>query len=444
MFIHERSNIPIPSLLDLDDATQEHVLNSPDFMRFTIVRNPYARLESAWRDKVELCAPTYERYSRAIKGQLPAGNDSSSLVSFKEFVATLAHDDLANCDPHWRLQTVQTLRGALNFTHVGHLEDFSGIVRTFLAHCGNSALKSKAPMNRMPGSSHYDQVIADRVYDLYRRDFTAFDYAKDSYPRASVPAPQTVPESSFIDEVLERNLMINLLYDERDRLAERVRDLEKATHQEVGSGHAPAIPAEAQRGMGFDELFERYISRIDGWLTKEEAAYLYGLAKQAAEGSIVEVGSYRGRSTAALAFGTNAGARLPVYAVEPHDKFRGVFGGEFGPSDRGCFMRTMAETGLYEHVRLVNVSSEFLGDKWPMPVSMLYIDGDHRYEAVKRDFECWRDKLAAHAVIVLDDASNASSGPGKLAREIADGGAFRLEVGVGKMLCLRIKPERTA
>jgi len=64
-------------------------------------------------------------------------------------------------------------------------------------------------------------------------------------------------------------------------------------------------------------------------------------------------------------------------------------------------------------------------------------DGDHRYEAVRRDFECWRDKLAAHAVIVLDDASNASSGPGKLAREIADGGAFSLEVGVGKMLCLR-------
>ena len=88
-----------------------------------------------------------------------------------------------------------------------------------------------------------------------------------------------VPESSFIDEVLERNLMINLLYDERDRLAERVRDLEKTTHQEVSSGHAPAIPAEAQQGMGFDELFERYISRIDGWLTKEEAAYLYGLAK---------------------------------------------------------------------------------------------------------------------------------------------------------------------
>lgn len=84
----------------------------------------------------------------------------------------------------------------------------------------------------------------------------------------------------------------------------------------------------------------------------------------------------------------------------------------------------MAETRLYEHVRLVNVSSDFLSHNWPMPVSLLYIDGDHRYEAVKRDFECWRGKLAAHAVIILDDASNAASGPGKLAREIGGGGAF--------------------
>ena len=136
----------------------------------------------------------------------------------------------------------------------------------------------------------------------------------------------------------------------------------------------------------------------------------------------------------------NAGAGL--YAVEPHEQFRGLYGGEFGPVDRGCFMRTMAETGLYEHVHLVNVSSEFLSDNWPMPVSLLYIDGDHRYEAVKRDFECWRGKLAAHAVIIFDDASNPSSGPGKLAREIASGGPFTLEVGVGKMLCLRFQPEK--
>jgi hypothetical protein len=90
MFIHERSNLKIPSLLDLDDATQEFVLTSPQFMRFTVVRNAYTRVESAWKDKVRLCAPTYERFHRAIKGKLPTGTDSSSLVSFREFINAIA------------------------------------------------------------------------------------------------------------------------------------------------------------------------------------------------------------------------------------------------------------------------------------------------------------------------------------------------------------------
>src|SRR5271165_4440445 len=49
MFIHERSQFKLPSLLDFNDATQEEILHSNDFFRFTIVRNPYNRLQSAWQ-----------------------------------------------------------------------------------------------------------------------------------------------------------------------------------------------------------------------------------------------------------------------------------------------------------------------------------------------------------------------------------------------------------
>src|ERR1044071_1292611 len=59
MFIHDRSQFRMPSLLDLPSDAQERVLSDPAFFRFTVVRNPYRRLESAWRDKVFLCAPGY-------------------------------------------------------------------------------------------------------------------------------------------------------------------------------------------------------------------------------------------------------------------------------------------------------------------------------------------------------------------------------------------------
>src|SRR5438270_12745204 len=44
MFVHARANMPLLSLLDLDDASQREVLESPDFLRMSVVRNPYSRL----------------------------------------------------------------------------------------------------------------------------------------------------------------------------------------------------------------------------------------------------------------------------------------------------------------------------------------------------------------------------------------------------------------
>jgi predicted O-methyltransferase YrrM len=194
---------------------------------------------------------------------------------------------------------------------------------------------------------------------------------------------------------------------------------------------------DALRASDFDALFERYISRIDGWLSRDEAAFLFHSAKAVREGCIVEVGSYRGRSTTALGFGVNAGAQRPVYAFEPHEPFKGVLGGEFGPEDRGWFMRAMIGTGLYRHVRLVNLSSQFVAASWPMPVELLFIDADHRYAGVKRDFECWRGRLAGGALVVFDDAADPAGGPGQLTRELVAEGFLTLERAVGKMACLR-------
>jgi glycosyltransferase involved in cell wall biosynthesis/predicted O-methyltransferase YrrM len=428
MFVHERSEFKLPSLLDLDDETQRFILSSPEFFRFTIVRNPYTRLQSAWKDKVLTCAPGFEYLYYQIKGGLPQGNDPGSHITFPEFVATISREDLAICNPHWRSQVEHLFFRALNFNFVGRLESLHEAIATFLERAGFAPTQIAEAANQSQANGEYDQELAEKVYALYERDFVDLGYERDSW-KSNTPSPRTrtVSEGRFIDEITERNIIIGNLYSERANLRQRLRQVDEQKSDDK---------LEIPRTGGFDELFDRYVSRIDGWLAKEEAAYLYGLAKDAREGCIVEVGSYRGRSTASLAFGVDAGAGLPVYAVEPHEQFCGLFGGEFGPADRGSFMQTMLETGLYRHVRLLNVSGEFLSEKWPMPVSVLFIDGDHRYEAVKRDFERWRGKLAAGAVVVLDDALDPSSGPGRLAEELVAIGQFVRAPAIGKMGCL--------
>jgi hypothetical protein len=93
------------------------------------------------------------------------------------------------------------------------------------------------------------------------------------------------------------------------------------------------------------------IMMIDGAVDAAECGHLYAEARKLCEGCIVEIGAYRGRSTAALALGTLDGAHLPFYTIEPHEPFVGEYGGKFGPADRGMFFRNMLEVGIADSVR---------------------------------------------------------------------------------------------
>jgi len=156
----------------------------------------------------------------------------------------------------------------------------------------------------------------------------------------------------------------------------------------------------------------------------DEAVLLYNLAKQAQGECIIEVGSYRGRSTTILSRGSIDGNELPVYAIEPHESYTGVLGGKFGSADRGAFYQCMLDTGGYHMVRLVNLSSEIVAPNWNKKVGLLWIDGDHSYAGVKRDFECWSPHLTTSALIAFDDSRNPDLGPRKLIEELVKSGRF--------------------
>jgi hypothetical protein len=213
MFIHDRSQFRMPSLADLPSATQKRVLTDPAFFRFTVVRNPYRRLESAWRDKVFLCAPGYEGFVFNIKHALPNGNVPASFVSFPEFIEAIAGHNLATCDHHWRLQTVNIFYPALNIDHVGRIENVEATVEAYLRRVGRSELMRTTKMNASVGSMHYTPALARRVHDLYGNDFEVFGYPADSWGSPDLSGQDGfVSEAKYNNEILERNIIIGLLY----------------------------------------------------------------------------------------------------------------------------------------------------------------------------------------------------------------------------------------
>ena len=168
----------------------------------------------------------------------------------------------------------------------------------------------------------------------------------------------------------------------------------------------------------------------------EEMTLLYELGKATKDGCIIEVGSYRGRSTMALGRGSMDGHRVPVFAIEPHEEFTGILGGQFGPDDRAAFFRAMLDSQCYEIVRLINLSSEQVTTHWTKPVALLWLDGDHSYEGVSRDMCCWSPHLTANAIVAFHDSTDRNIGPHKVIDELLETGLFRKTAVVSKLTVL--------
>lgn len=141
---------------------------------------------------------------------------------------------------------------------------------------------------------------------------------------------------------------------------------------------------------------------IEGWIAPGEAALLYHLAECVPPDScIVEVGSYRGKSTVALALG--ATPPVEVWAFDPHTAAVGVSGGKYGPVDRLHFNRTLERTMTIGRVRPMACDSQMVARGWSIPISLCFIDGDHSAEGVQRDLDAWLPHIPPKGCLVLDD-----------------------------------------
>jgi MMP 1-O-methyltransferase len=163
-------------------------------------------------------------------------------------------------------------------------------------------------------------------------------------------------------------------------------------------------------------------------LMLDEAAYLYRLARDVGPGTAVEIGRYKGGSTFVLAAGMHPQGRLVSY--DPHVKLRG---GDPDAPLRSALQRY----GLDERVELV-VGDSRTAEAPAGPVHLVFVDGDHRYEAVKADHERWTSLLAPGGHVLFHDAVEgafavADPGVARLVSELDGDERLRREAGAGSL-----------
>lgn len=151
-------------------------------------------------------------------------------------------------------------------------------------------------------------------------------------------------------------------------------------------------------------------SDIPGWFDFE-GLYRAQVERVVGEARLVEVGSWLGRSTAFLAFCVaQSGKPIRFYAV---DHGRGSPDGEAvyrdkllegGGTTLGFLHRSLLECGVADSVVILGTTSQRAAELFALDsLDFVFIDGEHRYEAVTADLKAWWPKVKLGGVFAGHD-----------------------------------------
>ena len=155
----------------------------------------------------------------------------------------------------------------------------------------------------------------------------------------------------------------------------------------------------------------KQIEAVDGWLIPGQEFWLFSTAYKLRDGArIVEIGSYKGRSTVSLGLAC-CGTRKHVYSI---DRWQGVYQDvEFNADIRNIFekgffdewQKNIAINILQDYVTPLVGNSADIARIWKAPIDMLFVDGSHRFEDVIDDFENYYPYVVSGGVMAFHDVT---------------------------------------
>lgn len=172
--------------------------------------------------------------------------------------------------------------------------------------------------------------------------------------------------------------------------------------------------------------------RVLGYLSEENGAVLFETVQVVRPRTLLEIGSFLGRSTVLLALAQRSAgiADARLVTVDPH---RGQHtprddpDAEIDPVTLGVFRQSLARAGVEALVEPWVMTSGEAAHRWKEPIDLLYVDGWHSFDAVMDDARSFLPYLSPSGVVIFDDYSHPLwPGVGKAVHALVEEGAFHL------------------
>lgn len=173
---------------------------------------------------------------------------------------------------------------------------------------------------------------------------------------------------------------------------------------------SPALPP------GFEAHADAMVAladRIEGRVTRREMRLLALLgAAPTCAGTVLEIGSYRGRSTIILAKSAALAGDTRIHAVDPLSLPSETDPSALAAEDvAASFHQNLRNEGVEALVDFHQMRSTELAATWTLPLRLLWIDGDHTLDGARSDFRCFAPFLQPGAIVAFHDVLSRFPGP---------------------------------
>ncbi len=163
------------------------------------------------------------------------------------------------------------------------------------------------------------------------------------------------------------------------------------------------------------KLDEKLLNTVKGFLDVHEGKALYEVALEASRyGPCLEIGSYCGKSTVYIGSACKKNKGI-LFSIDHHRGSEEQQPGEeyfdpelFDPEASRvdtfqAFRKTVEAAGLLDTVVPMVCRSEVAARLWATPLSLVFIDGGHSYEAAYTDYNAWAGHIIPNGYLLIHD-----------------------------------------
>jgi hypothetical protein len=179
--VHDKQTSPLLSPDQMKSSVPQ-LFSGDEFFRFSIVRNPYTRALSAYRDKI--VSNSWERQRLLPTLGLPA---DSPPISFLEFLRRVKARPDFQRDIHWATQKFLLQPRRVCYHFIGRFENFNVALQAIAQRIGGPCetnLEAFRIDHHATGAlaklrEHLGAAERDLIIDIFEDDFYTFRYSFD-------------------------------------------------------------------------------------------------------------------------------------------------------------------------------------------------------------------------------------------------------------------------